>query len=347
MEMRKLLNKLQSNKVLVVLVVIVLVALASVLYYFSTNKQAEKNIVLYGNVDLRQVALAFNSVDRINSLKVEEGSIIKKGQVVATLDTRETGLQISKIKAQIEAQESNLLRLKNGSRPEEIAQQKARWTAAVATAEYTKLQEERVNSAFNGSEGRSVSVQTRDSTAAENRAAQARAAEAEEAYQLVLAGPRAEDIAEAEAQLKSLRADLALKEFALSQAELVAPVDGVIRSRLAEVGDMVSPQKPVFLVAVDEVKWVRAYLEETQLGKVKPGMEATLIIDSYPDSPLQGVVGFISSVAEFTPKTVQTESLRTSLLYEVRIQVKDEENLLRMGMPVTVYLKIDDYRGIR
>ena len=83
-------------------------------------------------------------------------------------------------------------------------------------------------------------------------------------------------------------------------------------------------------------EWVRAYVNESELGKIKPGQEAFVTIDSFPDKKIPGQVGFISSVAEFTPKTVQTPDLRTNLVYEVRVNVDDKDNVLRLGMPATV-----------
>jgi HlyD family secretion protein len=114
----------------------------------------------------------------------------------------------------------------------------------------------------------------------------------------------------------------------------------VVRSRLLEPGDMATPQRPVFALALAQPKWVRVYVSETDLGKVKPGMTARVVTDSHPDHPLQGKVGYISSVAEFTPKSVQTEELRTSLVYEVRVVVEDSGNVLRLGQPATVRIAL-------
>ena len=107
-------------------------------------------------------------------------------------------------------------------------------------------------------------------------------------------------------------------------------------------GELASPQRPVFSLAVIKTKWVRTYVSETDLGKVREGMLASIAVDSFPDRRFQGWVGFISPVAEFTPKPVQTEELRTSLVYEVRVFVKDPNNELRLGMPATVYLANDE-----
>jgi HlyD family secretion protein len=114
-------------------------------------------------------------------------------------------------------------------------------------------------------------------------------------------------------------------------------VDAVVRSRLMEPGDMATPQRPVFALALTDPKWVRVYVNEADLGKVRPGLAARVVTDSQPDRPIDGKVGYISSVAEFTPKSVQTEELRTSLVYEVRVLVADTGNVLRLGQPATVH----------
>ena len=101
---------------------------------------------------------------------------------------------------------------------------------------------------------------------------------------------------------------------------------------------MASPLRPVFLLAIIDPKWVRAYVSERDLSKVRPGLTTRVSVDSFPDRDFEGWIGFVSPVAEFTPKTVQTEELRTSLVYEVRVFVKDPLDQLRLGMPATVRL---------
>ena len=171
--------------------------------------------------------------------------------------------------------------------------------------------------------------------------AEAMQAAKEQALKLAVAGPRKEDIAQAEAQLRGDEAQVALLRQQLTDAELIAPGKAVVRARLMEPGEMATPQTPVFSLAVIDPKWVRAYVSEPDLGKVHPGMNASVMVDSFPDDRFAGWVGFVSPVAEFTPKTVQTEELRTSLVYEVRVFVQDRDDVLRLGMPATVYLPLD------
>ena len=160
----------------------------------------------------------------------------------------------------------------------------------------------------------------------------------QKALDLAIAGPRAEDIAQAEAQLRGNKAQLAYLRQQFDDATLASPTDGIVRSRLMEPGEMASPQRPVFSIAITNPKWVRAYVSEPDLGRIHLGMKGYVMVDSFPKRRFEGWVGFISPVAEFTPKTVQTQELRTSLVYEVRVFVKDPKDDLRLGMPATVYL---------
>ena len=146
----------------------------------------------------------------------------------------------------------------------------------------------------------------------------------------------------AEAQLRVLQAKLALLQHQIEQGQLMAPAAAVVRSRLLEPGDMASPQRPVFALALTRPKWLRVYVSEVDLGRIAPGMAAEVFTDSHPEQPIDGVVGYISSVAEFTPKSVQTEALRTSLVYEVRVRVEDPQDVLRLGQPATVKLALGD-----
>ncbi|MEG1681488.1 MAG: HlyD family efflux transporter periplasmic adaptor subunit, partial [Stenotrophomonas sp.] len=161
----------------------------------------------------------------------------------------------------------------------------------------------------------------------------------QQALVLVQQGPRKEDIAAAEAQLQAADAQLALLQHQIAQGQLTAPVAAVVRSRLVEVGDMAGPQRAAFALALTQPKWVRVFASETELGRIRSGQLAQVTSDSHPDKPVAGKVGFISSVAEFTPKSVQTEELRTSLVYEVRVVVEDPQDQLRLGQPVTVRLQ--------
>jgi HlyD family secretion protein len=306
-------------------------------WWFAQRHSAPMELVLYGNVDLRQVALPFNNNERIAAVLVQEGDQVHKGEVLARLDTSRLDPQVAQVAAQVAAQRAVVDRLRHGSRPEEIAQAKANLESAKADAINTRRQFERKKTLL----GKSVASQ-QDVDAAEAAAgvADARVEVNEKALDLAIAGPRQEDIDQAEAQLRGNEAQLAFLRQQLADAELKAPLAGVIRSRLMEPGEMASPQRPVFSLAIIDPKWVRTYVSETNLGMARTGTRAFVTVDSFPGRQFEGWIGFVSPVAEFTPKTVETEELRTSLLYEVRVFVNDPNNDLPLGMPATVRLPL-------
>jgi HlyD family secretion protein len=328
-----------KRSILVAAIAAIIIA-AGIGYWLMRPPSTPKEIVVYGNVDLRQVDLPFNGTERIAAVLVQEGDRVHQGEILARLDTSRLEPQVAQAQAQLAAQQAVVDRLHNGSRPEEIAQARAALDSAKADAEKARRQAARFRSLIAASSGRAASQQDLDNANAALDVANAKAVSQQKALDLAVAGPRREDVAQAEAQLRSQQAQFALLKQQLADANLIAPVDAVIRSRLMEPGEMASPQKPVFSLAITDPKWVRAYISETDLGKIRSGEVASIGIDSFPKRRFEGWIGFISPVAEFTPKTVQTEELRTSLVYEVRVFVKDPSDELRLGMPATVFLPL-------
>jgi HlyD family secretion protein len=329
-----------NRRVRFILVAAVVLAVAAAAWWWAHRNGRRDELRLYGNVDLRQVELPFNNTDRIAQVLAQEGDHVRRGQVLARLDTSRLQPQLAQAEAAAAAQAEVVARLRSGSRPQEIAQGRANLQAAEAEAADAAARLRRLQALWSSSSGRALSRQDVDDARASADAARARAVSAQKALELQVLGPRKEDVAQAEAQLRANQAQVALLKQQLADAALVAPLDGVIRSRIAEPGEMSSPQKPAFSIAITDPKWVRAYVAEPDLGLVRPGEAATVTVDAFPGRSFQGWVGFISPVAEFTPKSVQTEELRSSLVYEVRVFVKDPGDGLRLGMPATVRLPI-------
>ena len=329
------------NRKLVLL--IALAALSTGGFYLWRNYQTNEShdLVLYGNIDLRQVQLSFNNSDRIAEVLVQEGDHVHKGQVLARLDTSRLEPQLAQATAQAAAQRQVVARLRNGSRPEEIAQARANVDSAKADLVNAQRQYERLKNAADVSAGKAVRQQDVDIAKAALQVAEAKVAVNQKTLDLAVLGPRKEDIAENEARLRANEAQAALLRQQLADFQLVAPTDAVVRTRIMEPGEMATPQSPVFALAITDPKWVRAYVSESDLGKLKPGAVVSVAVDSFPKRRFEGWIGFISPVAEFTPKAVQTEELRTSLVYEVRVFVKDRDDALRLGMPATVYFALD------
>ena len=309
-------------------------------WWTTTHHQSAKELTLHGNIDLRQVNLPFNGSERISQVLAQEGDRVKRGQLLARLDTSRLSPQLAKAEAELAIQQQVVNRLHHGNRPEEIAQARASVDASRADAVNERGQYERLRALSDSSSGRALSRKDLDAAKDASDASQARLRVSQKALELELAGPRKEDIAQAEAQLRATKAQLALLRQQFKDADLLAPLDAVVRSRIVEPGEIASPQKAAFTLAITDPKWVRAYVSETDLGSLREGLKATVTADAFPGRSFLGWVGFISPVAEFTPKSVETSELRPDLVYQVRVFVQDPANELRLGMPTTVHLPL-------
>ncbi|HUK02637.1 MAG TPA: efflux RND transporter periplasmic adaptor subunit [Steroidobacteraceae bacterium] len=322
-------------------IIVAVVAVAGIAWWwYSSRTHASDELTLYGNIDLRQVELPFNGTERIASVDAREGDRVAEGTVLARLDTSRLAPQLAQVEASAAAQEQVVERLRHGSRPEEIAQARANVELAAADAQSAHARFERMQALFMSSSGRAVSRQDVDDASAAADVAAARLTVNRKALELAIAGPRREDVLEAQARLAAQQAQVALLKQQIEDASLKAPLSAVVRSRLVEPGEMASPAKPAFTLAITDPKWVRAYISEKDLGRVRAGMAATVSVDAFDGRRFEGWVGFISPAAEFTPKSVQTEELRESLVYEIRVFVKDPADELKLGMPATVHLPL-------
>lgn len=291
-------------------------------------------LTLYGDVDIRDIDLAFRQSGRLLTMRMEEGDRVKTGQLVATLDDvplRETVASAQALVAQAHAE---LDKLAHGNRPQQIAEARetVRQVAAVdanARADFSR----QTGLLRDGSSSQRVV----DAARAASDAADANLAGARQAYNLMWVGTRAEDIAAGKAQLAASEAALAQAQTALSDTQLVAPADAIVLSRVREPGSMVSPVAPVYTLTLLSPVYVRAYARETELGQMVPGTHVKVTTDSV-SKVYDGTIGFVSPQAEFTPKSVETTDLRIDLVYRLRITIDNPDNGLRQGMPVTVRL---------
>lgn len=319
------------------LVVLLIAAGAFLLVRSLTHKPPADELVLHGNVDIRQVELAFNGNERIADIMVKEGDRVRKGQLLATLDTVRLSHEVAQAEAQVKAQKEVLAALVAGTRPEDIRKARADVAAAEAQEKNAEIVFRRKGRL---AEEDLISKQERDDAkaAADYAAAQLKAAK--EALALAVAGPRKEDIAAARETLMAYKAAFSVAKRNLEYARLYAPSDGVIQTRILEPGDMASPQTPALTLALTDPIWVRAYVPEPDMGKIRLGMSAEVTTDSYPGKRYKAWIGFISPTAEFTPKSVETSEVRTSLVYQVRVYACNPGNELRLGMPATVIVPL-------
>lgn len=325
-------------KRLVVLAIIAGAGFAAYCYFTDCAEEEHSGtLTLYGNVDIRQVDLAFRVSGRIESMSFEEGDRVAAGELMATLNGEPYADQVSLQRAKVEGAQAALAKFKTGSRPQEIEQARARVREAEAAFANAQRRYERLRAL--AATGAVAEQDFEDALAARDQA-RANLESAREALQLALEGFRNEEVLQARAELSAAEAGLDAALTSLADTELYSPSDGTILTRAAEPGAVVSAGRTVYVLSLDEPVWVRVYVPEPWLGRVRPGMPAQVLTDTPNGGPHAGRVGFISPVAEFTPKTVQTPELRTDLVYRVRIVVDDPGRTLRQGMPVTVKLDV-------
>jgi HlyD family secretion protein len=318
---------------LVLIGLLLLAAGAAGAWWWVNRQPAGGPIRLTGNVEVRQVNLGFKVAGRIQSLKADEGDSIAEGQVLAQLEKVYFEDSIAQLAAQRDQAKANMAKMVAGNRPEDIAQAEAGVKEKEATLANAKITFDRADQLLRGSVGTRKAY---DDAQAALREADARLNSAREALRLMRAGFRVEDIDAARAQLADREAALQVAQRQLADSDLIAPSQGVVLSRVREVGAIVAAGETVFVVSLTNPVWVRSYVSEMDLGRIRPGMEVRVKIDT-PGAPLlKGRIGFISPTAEFTPKTVETQELRTALVYRIRIIVSDAGDILRQGMPVTI-----------
>jgi membrane fusion protein YbhG len=306
--------------------------------YQQWANQKHDPLKIQGNVDIRQVNLGFRVSGRIREMRFEEGDAIRAGDLIALLDEGPYQDQVNLAKAQLAQSEANLTKAINGPRPQEIDQARAQVAQAQANVENADLTFQRESELRKTN---AISRQEFDNATAARDANRAQLRSAEANLALLEAGSRQEDINAARAQVQHDEANLEAGQLSLSDCQLLAPSDGVIITRALEPGAIVAAGTSVYSLCLYSPVWIRTYVDEKDLGRIYPGMKALVYTDSNPENPYQGQIGFISPVAEFTPKTVETRELRTDLVFRLRVVVQQPDRYLRQGMPVTVRL-VDD-----
>lgn len=318
------------------LIIAVAVAAAAVLGWMLLPGRTDGGRpILYGNVDVRQVDLGFRVEGRLAEMLAEEGDHVAAGQRLAVLDKGYLDDAVHIAEARLAGAEANLAKLEAGNRPQEIAQARSEVARAEAAAVNAR---EKYTRATGVTLDTAVSRQTLDNAKSDLRQSEAQLNHAREALALAEKGFRSEDIAQAKAQVAAEQGTLDLMRRRLTDAELFSPSDGTVLTRVREPGSTLLPGATVISLALTSPMQVRTWVSESLLGRAVPGGKAEISTDAAPGKVYHGQIGFVSPVAEFTPKTVESPELRTSLVYRVRIVVSDPDDLLRQGMPVTVRL---------
>jgi HlyD family secretion protein len=295
-----------------------------------------ERIELSGTVEAREVDLAFQVGGRIAELRVDEGDAVKPEQWVAELDARDYELALRNAIAQMEAAHAALAALRAGTRIQELRVAEAQLAKAQADLDYARVEFKRVADLVSK---KLAPEDQLDQSRQRQNVALAGVEQARQNLALLREGPRQEDIDQAAATLRARQAAVETARQQRGYVQLRSPVAGVVSVRLAEAGEVVSPGKAVLRVAELGRPWVRAYLNETDLARVRLGQSAEVRVDGLPGKVLAGRLAFIAPDAEFTPKTVETRALRVDLVYRVKIEVDNSDGALKLGQPADVVLK--------
>jgi len=316
----------------VILIVILLLAVAAIAW-FAARRTGDNGstVAVSGTIEVTDVEVSFKVPGRVRERLVDEGELVKAGQIVARLDDDDLRLDVAQREQDREVLAANLRELENGFRKEDIARADAAVGRVKADAERLKADFARQETLFQ----REV-ISRRDFDAAKAAYESSRAAlrEAVAQQELMHRGPRREQIDAARARLGQSREALELARTRLGYTTLSSPMAGLVLAKHVEPGEQVAAGTPIISVGDMANTWMRAYIAETDLGRVKVGQKARVKSDTWPDRRYEGTVSFISPEAEFTPKSVQTEKERVKLVYRIKITIPNPTMELKPGMPV-------------
>jgi HlyD family secretion protein len=322
------------------ILILLAAAIAAGLYLYPrlTRKTEPQNqLTLSGNIEAHQSLLSFKVPGRIVELPVEEGQRVEPGALLARLDDADYRQKVRMGEAAVHVRESNLALMLAGTREQEVGAAEQTMINAQADLEEKKIEYERAQRLFGKDE---LSAQDRDLANTALKRAEATFRAAQQRYNEAVEGSRKEEIAIARANLGQADADLGLSRVNLDYTTLRAPSAGVITVREAELGEVVIPGTPVVTLADLDHIWLRAYIAETDLGRIRWGQEATITTDTYPNKQYRGRISFISSSAEFTPKSVQTYKERVTLVYRIKIDIDNPNYELKPGMPADAHIDL-------
>jgi HlyD family secretion protein len=371
-------------------------------YWWSGRSRTDVNRVLVsGNIELTEVDISFKVPGKLIELTVDEGAVVKKGQVIARIDREQVERQrtrdqasvassqsqyeqmetavrwqretlesdVALRKAEVRAAQARLDQLLAGSRPQEIQQSRASVADATAQRDQAKADWDRAQELFKNDD---ISKAQYDQYRTHLDSAAAVLRQAQERLALVEEGPRKEDIEAARAEVQRAQAALQVSEanrlevtrreqdvigrradvqraqaqVAMTQTQIddtvvTSPIDGVVLVKAAEVGEVLGAGTTVVTIGDTDHPWLRAYISETDLGRVKLGQPVQLTSDSFPNKTYPGRVSFISSEAEFTPKQIQTREERVKLVYRIKIDVDNPRHELKSNMPVDAEIQLN------
>jgi len=327
---------MKKKKILIAAIIVVL-GIAIYLIINLRNHRDDGSMLLSGNVEITETNVGFKIPGRVTEISVEEGSTVKEGDVLARLDGAELSSVVAQNRASLQETTARLSELREGSRTQEIEQAKSNVIAQEAELKKVKQDYERADVLYkNGA----ISKAQLDASKSAYDVRAATYKSAQEALSLALEGPRKGDIKIGEHRVEQAKAMLAASETRSKDTVIYAPISGIVLRKNVEVGETVSQGMSVFTIGDLKSPWIKVYVKEDKIGLIKLGQKAQISVDSYKGKTYEGAVSYISSEAEFTPKTVQTPEERVKLVFGIKIRIKNENNELKPGMPADVKIML-------
>jgi HlyD family secretion protein len=327
------------RRLFLVFVIVIVAAIGAARLYprWFGKSAAETVLKLSGNIEAHESLVSFKASGRIIDLPVDEGMTMKAGDLLARLDDADYRQQVMIDEATTKVRQRQLALGLAGSRVQDIEAARQSVIDAQADLDQKKKDLARYEALYEKDE---IPAQTRDDAATAVTRAEATLSRAQEIYSELVEGTRKEELAVDRSMVHQAQQDLDMARIQLSYTVLRAPFSGVVLVREAELGEVVSPGTPIVTLADLDHIWLRVYLPETDLGKVRWGQEVEVRSDTYPGKVYRGRVSVISSEAEFTPKSVQTEQERVTLVYRIKVDVENPNYELKPGMPADAYIKV-------
>lgn len=295
---------------------------------FFKDEAASDHLLVSGNIEAHESVVSFKAVQsRVVELPFDEGQWVEAGTVLARLDDSDYRQQVAINEAALQVQEQQLASAMQKLEAAHATISNDNADLAQKNIDYGRSQKLWTEKIISGDQRDHTDTALKQSGAAMQRdRAMERSAQ--------------QDIAVAKANIRSASENLELAKIMLGYTTLRAPFSGVILTRQTELGEVMQPGTPVVTLADLDHVWLRAYVAETDLGRIRWGQAATVHTDTYPDKAYPGQISFIASEAEFTPKSVETHKERVTLVYRIKIDVENPRHELKPGMPAdaTIHL---------
>ena len=325
---------MKKKKIAAIAVLLVVIIAVFAIYRYRTQKD-DGTMHLSGNVEVTETNVAFKIPGRVIARLVDEGDKVKEGDVIARLENAELTATEAQSRATLKEATTKLAELKAGSRYQEIEQARANVFAQEAELAKVRKDFERAEVLFkNGA----ISASQFDISKSAYESRQGLHRNALEGLSLAKEGPRSEEIKIAEHRADQANAALAASEARLKDTVIYSPATGVVLRKNVEPGETVAQGTPIVTIGDLAKPWIKVYVKEDKLVQVKLGQKAKITVDGYKGKYFDGEVSYISSEAEFTPKTVQTPEERVKLVFGVKVRVKNENGELKPSMPADVQI---------